>query len=108
MIAGQQTWRGWLRARARRETRPGQRTEAWLGGEERADRWAPSVSDGKRGCGVTRAGLGERERGSAGPRGLREAGACAGRLCGGSVRAGPSGKEEFGFLGRVFLLFFLG
>jgi len=51
---GQQTWSGWPRARAQRETRPGQRTEAWLGGEERADRWAPSVSDGKRGCGVTR------------------------------------------------------
>ena len=77
---GQQTWSGWPRARAQRETRPGQRTEAWLGGEERADRWAPSVSDGKRGCGVTRAGLGERERGGAGPRGLREAGTRAGRL----------------------------
>ena len=44
-------------------------------GETDADRWAPSVSDGKRGCGVTRAGLGERERGGAGPRGLSGVGA---------------------------------
>ena len=43
------------------------------GGREGADWWAPSVSDGRRGRGVTRAGLGERERGGAGPLELREA-----------------------------------
>ena len=34
--------------RGRRETRPGQRTEAWLGGEERADRWARLVGENPR------------------------------------------------------------
>ena len=52
MIAGQQTWRGWLRVRARRETRPGQRTEVWHGGDERADRWARIVGEHPRASGA--------------------------------------------------------
>ena len=89
------------RVRARCRAGPGGRT-----GRVRAV--AEQVKAGARARVGCWAGLGERERGGAGPRGLREAGARAGRLCGGSVRAGLSGKEEFGFLGRVFLLFFLG
>ena len=87
-------------------------------GETDADRWAPSVSDGRRGCGVTRVTRKRREERAGALRGWservwgsrEEAGAHAGQLrarrasaCGlesaqerGSAGAGPAGPRAVG------------
>jgi hypothetical protein len=92
--------------------RDGAARAAVAGGRRRADRWAPSVSDGKSGCGVTRAGLGETERGALGR--VAEGG---GRACGlGRARSLGRAREVgaadwvgfwlgFGLSGFSFLFF---
>ena len=117
MIAGRQTWHGWPRARARRETPPGQRTEARHGGDERADRWTRLVGENPRASGAGAPAASRERAGRSGwgnwaasgwRRGSGAWGLAGPAKDGPLGAAGPrEGRPGWGFLSFEFSFYFL-